>query len=97
MRPSPAPGGGALLDVKVVPGASRSRVVGPFGDGVRAQVAAPPERGRANAELCRVVAEALGVRPSDVVVVRGETSARKTLHVRTLPPEEVVRRLSADG
>jgi uncharacterized protein len=94
LRLSPGPAGaGALLDVKVVPGASRSRIAGPFGDGLRVQVAAPPERGRANAELCRVVAEALGLRASDVVVLRGATSARKTLHVRTLAPDEVARRL----
>lgn len=93
----PGPGGrGALLDVKVVPGASRSRIAGAHGSGIRVQVAAPPERGRANEELRRVVAEALGVRTADVVVLRGETSPRKTLHVLTLSPEEVARRLG-DG
>lgn len=95
MRFVAGPGGvGALLDVKVVPGASRTRIAGPFGEGVRVQVAAPPERGRANAELGRGVAEALAVRPADVIVLRGETSARKTLHVRTLSPEIVAQRLS---
>lgn len=89
------PGGrGTLFDVKVVPGASRSRVVGAHGSGIRVQVAAPPERGRANEELCRLLAEALGVRRSDVVVVRGEASPRKTVHVASLSPEEVARRLA---
>lgn len=92
-RPGPA-GRGTVLDVKVVPGASRSRIVGAHGSGIRVQVAAPPERGRANEELCRVLAEALGVRRADVAVVRGEASPRKTVHVITLSPEEVARRLS---
>lgn len=96
MRPSPGPGGaGTLLEVKVVPGASRSRVAGPFGEGVRVQVAAPPEKGRANEELCATLAAALGVRPSDVSVVRGASSPRKTVLVASLPPAEVVRRLAS--
>lgn len=94
MGPAPGPGGvGSLLEVKVVPGASRTRIAGPFGDGIRVQVSAPPEKGRANEAVCAVVAEALGVRACDVVVVRGATSPRKSLHVRTLPPDEVRRLL----
>lgn len=95
MRPLPGPGGGTLLAVKVVPGASRSRVAGPHGDGVRVQVAAPPERGRANEELIRVLSEALGLRRDDVAIVAGAASPRKTVHVRGLAPDEVVRRLAA--
>jgi uncharacterized protein (TIGR00251 family) len=96
VRPTPGPGGaGTLLEVKVVPGASRSRVAGPFGDGVRVQVAAPPERGRANEELCATLAAALGVRPSDVSVVRGASGPRKVVHVATLGPDEVARRLAS--
>lgn len=96
MRLSPGPGGaGTLVEVKVVPGASRSRVAGPFGDGIRVRVAAPPEKGRANEELCATLAAALGVRPSDVCVVRGAGSPRKTVHVATLAPDEVARRLAS--
>jgi uncharacterized protein len=90
-----ADGRGTLLEVKVVPGASRSRIAGPHGDGVKAQVAAPPERGRANEALCELLAAALDVPRRDVAVVRGATSARKTVRVDGLPPAEVERRLSA--
>ena len=90
----PGPGGvGTLLEVKVVPGASRSRILGPFGDGLRVAVAAAPERGKANAAVCELVAEALSLRPSQVVVLRGGTSPRKTLPVLPLAPGEVARRL----
>lgn len=84
---------GTLIEVKVVPGASRSRVVGPHGDGIRAQVAAPPEKGRANEALCSLLAETLGVPRRAVTVVRGATSAGKTLRVDGLAPAEVARRL----
>lgn len=88
-----ADGRGTLIEVKVVPGASRSRIVGPHGDAIKAQVAAPPERGRANEALCGLFAEALGAPRRTVAVVRGETSARKTLRVEGLAPDEVARRL----
>ena len=96
MKTLPGPGGvGTLLEVKVVPGASRSRVAGPHGAGVRVQVAEPPERGRANEGMLRVLAEALGVRVADLALVAGASSPRKSVHVRTLAPDEVGRRLAA--
>ena len=36
----------ARFQAKVVPGASRNRVAGRYGDGVKVQVMAPPEKGR---------------------------------------------------
>jgi uncharacterized protein (TIGR00251 family) len=86
-------GRGTLVTVKVVPGASRSRVVGPHGGAVKAQVAAPPERGRANDALCDLFATTLGVPRRAVSVVRGRTSPTKTLRVDGLAPDEVSRRL----
>jgi uncharacterized protein YggU (UPF0235/DUF167 family) len=49
------------ISVTVSPGASRSELVGRHGDGWRARVAVPPERGRANEALRELLAEALDV------------------------------------
>ncbi len=73
--------GRVLVPLKVVPGASRSKVVGPLGDRLKLAVAAPPERGAANAEVCRVLAAALGVRPGDVAVVAGHGTPLKVASV----------------
>lgn len=72
-------GGGVEIVVKVVPGASRSRIAGALGDALKVQVAAAPERGRANAAVCAVIAAALGVPEKDVSVVRGQSSPRKVV------------------
>jgi len=65
----------------VAPGAKRERVVGLHGDAIKVAVRQPPERGRANKEVCRLVAEALELAPRDIAVLRGATSKDKTLRV----------------
>ena len=73
--------GGAELDLLVQPRASRTRTVGEHDGRLKLQLAAPPVDGEANAALVEFVAEALGVRKSDVAIVRGDTGRRKTVRV----------------
>ena len=70
-----------LIRVKAVPGASRDELAGTVGDRLKVRVSAAPEGGRANRAICRVVAEALGVRPRQVSVEYGRASPEKTLRV----------------
>ena len=83
----------ARISVTVSPGAVRTELVGRHGDGWRARVAAPPERGRANQALIRLLAAALDVPRSSVSVVGGGTSRAKVVEVEGLEPAEVERRL----
>jgi uncharacterized protein (TIGR00251 family) len=79
--------------VKVVPGASRDAVVGWLGDALKLRVSAPPERGKANAAVVRLIAAVLGVAPGDVEVVAGLTSPRKRVAVAGLGEDEVRARI----
>ena len=85
----------AIISVKVVPGASRDRVVGRYGEAVKVQVSAPAEGGKANKAVLVLLAEALGVRPSAVRLVRGQSQSRKVIEVDGLEQSEVDARLSA--
>jgi hypothetical protein len=85
--------GGTALAVKVVPGASRDRIVGLLGERLKIAVRQAPAKGAANRAACGLIAAALGIRASDVAVVRGQTRPEKTLAVRGLSPQEVSRRL----
>ncbi len=85
----------ARIELTVSPGAARSELVGRHGDGWRARVAAPPERGRANRALVELLAEALGVHRDRVAVVAGLTGRRKVVEVTGLEPAELDRRLEA--
>ena len=90
VKPDPL---GAILAVKVVPGASRERIVGLLGDRLKVAVQKPAQRGAANKAVCALVAAVLGVRPGDVQIVRGQSHPEKDLLVRGLSAEEVLRRL----
>jgi uncharacterized protein len=84
----------ARITVTVSPGASRSELIGRHGDGWKARIAAPPERGRANAALVMLLATALGVRRDQVRIVSGETARRKVIQIEGLEETEVTRRLA---
>ena len=69
------------LAVRVTPGA-REESVTLTADAVLVKVRAPADKGAANAAVIAVVARALGLAPSRVVLVRGGTARRKVLQVR---------------
>jgi uncharacterized protein len=80
---------GATLAVRAVPGASAAKIVGLHGDELRVRVCSPPVDGRANDEILKVVAAAVGVRAREVVLSSGHTSRSKQLVVHLAP--EVLR------
>ena len=84
---------GVEIAVKVVPGASRDRIVGWLAEALKVTVTAPPEAGKANKALCRLIAKKLGVKPAAVSVVAGQTSPRKKILVTGLSVEQVTNRL----
>lgn len=84
---------GALLCVRAVPGASAAKVVGHHGDELRVRVCSPPVDGRANEEIVKVVAAALGLRAREVELVAGHTARSKQLVV-ALPPSALAERLA---
>jgi uncharacterized protein (TIGR00251 family) len=70
------------IRVKVIPKSSKTELTGYLPDGTwKVKVAAAPEKGKANRELCEFVAEKLGVSKSKVWIVSGEKSPLKRVHV----------------
>lgn len=83
------------LRVKVVPGASRSEVVGLLGAAVKVRVAAPPEGGQANREVCALLADRLGLPLAQVTVVAGPASPVKVIGLVGITETEAKARLLA--
>jgi uncharacterized protein (TIGR00251 family) len=82
------------LSVKVVPRSSRNVVAGWVGEALKVCVTAPPEKGKANAAVETVLAEALGVSKERVRLVAGLASPRKVVEIDGLDEDEVRRRLA---
>ena len=75
----------ATLAVKVTPKSGKDQVTGTQEtDGnleVCVRVTAPPDKGKANAAVCKLIAKALGLPKSAVAVKRGDTSHHKLLEI----------------
>ena len=85
---------GVRIRVKAVPGARRDEISGPLGDRLKIRVSAPPERGKANKAIGALLADALGVRAKDVLLIAGQTSPEKSFEVAGVSPADVANRLS---
>jgi uncharacterized protein (TIGR00251 family) len=85
---------GVRFALKVVPGASRDRIVGVLGDALKVAVSKPPADGAANKAVVTLLAKALGVRMQNVSVVRGHGSPRKEVRITGLSLAELSNRLS---
>jgi len=80
---------GFHLTVKVVPGSSRTEIVGRYNGMVKIKVAAPPEQGKANKMLTAFLAEQLGIRKNDIQIVSGQTSSIKQLKLEGVTQNDV--------
>lgn len=86
--------GGVVVDVHVQPGGSRDEVVGRHGDALKVKVSAPPEGGKANAAVCRLLADAFDVPASSVAVTAGAKSRRKRVRIDGIDAAVATARLA---
>lgn len=73
---------GCTFRVRVIPRGRRDQVVGLYGDALKVRLAAPPERGKANRALQKLLADLLGISPSAVEIISGHTSRQKLVNVK---------------
>ncbi len=75
------------ISIKAIPNARQNAVVEEGVDllgqrYLKVKVSAPPEDGKANAAVLKTVADHLGVKPRQLILVSGATSRNKTVEVR---------------
>jgi uncharacterized protein len=81
--------------LRVSPGAARAGVVGRHGDAWKVRVAAPPEGGRANEAVVRLLADTLSLPREAVTLVSGHGARDKIVELAGLGPSQIERRLSS--
>lgn len=82
------------LKVRVQPGSSRDEVIGWEGDVLRIRLRARAVEGKANQSLLEFLARALGLRPRQVALIRGERSREKLVEVDLGSREEIEKRIA---
>jgi hypothetical protein len=82
------------LRLRVTPGARRSGIVGRYGEAWKVRVAAPPEDGRANAAVVRLLAETLELPRESVTLVSGHGTRDKVVELSGLAPDRIAERLA---
>lgn len=85
----------AGLDIKVIPNAPKTMVVGRDGQVWRIKVAGVPEDGRANRELIHWMAESLGVPKGAVVLLKGEHARLKSVRIKGMTQDACDKRLES--
>jgi len=90
-------GGGAEFEVKVVPGSSRTGIAGEYDGRLRVNIAAPPEKGKANKMLIGFLADTLALRGNDITIVRGKTAPVKRIRVRGVAAKSLAEKLKTMG
>lgn len=70
------------IRVKVIARSARTELIGKMADGtLKIKIAAVPDKGRANEELCAFLAAQYGVSRGEVSIISGQTSALKLVRV----------------
>ena len=87
--------GPTKLTLRVSPGARRGGVVGRQGAVWKIRVTAPPEDGRANDALVRLLAKTLDVPRRDIEIVSGHGARDKIVALAGIGPDEIERRLAS--
>ena len=81
-----------VLAVLVVPGASKTEVVGVHGDALRVRIGAPPEGGRANKDLSNILRVFFGCR---VELLSGARARRKRVLLRDVARDDARARIAS--
>jgi len=81
------------LRLRVAPGARSNGIVGRHGEGWKVRVTAPPEGGKANDALLRVLAERLDLPSESLTLVSGPSSRDKIVELHGIDAVEAERRL----
>jgi uncharacterized protein len=86
--------GGIVVHVLAHPGSKRDGILGERAGLLRVAVTAAPAKGKANAAIQTVLAQAIACSRSQITLLSGETARRKKFLIEGIPADELNRRLA---
>ncbi|MCL7474917.1 MAG: DUF167 domain-containing protein [Methanosarcinales archaeon] len=91
---------GVVIDIEVTPGTKTAKVPSGYNTWrkrIEVRLSEPAQKGKANQQLLELMAVVLGIKISEVTLISGLTSHRKTIHVSGMDVEQVIELLSPPG
>lgn len=83
------------LQVKVVPSSSKDGIAGWLDDTLKIKVKAPPEKGKANKAVIKVLEKNLHLPKGSIEIKHGLSSSRKTLEIICNNENDILKQLPA--
>ena len=84
---------GVRLPVQAQPKARKNGLVGTHDGRLKVAVTQAPEKGKANDALVKILASVLGLRRSQIEIISGATSSKKTFLITGIKLQVLQRRL----
>jgi uncharacterized protein (TIGR00251 family) len=81
--------GAVTFRLRVQPRAARDEVTGEHNGAIKLRISAPPVDGKANEACRRLIAKLVGVSPSAVEIIAGESSKDKVIRVHNVTAERI--------
>ena len=82
-----------LIKVYLQPKSSKNEMAGPYRDGIKVKVTAPPIEGKANESLIRFLAKEFGVSPSSIEIIKGHHAREKILKISGSVDQELLKKI----
>jgi uncharacterized protein (TIGR00251 family) len=86
---------GVILPVRARPGAKTDELIDEHNGLLRLAVSAPPEGGKANLAIVRLIAETLNLKRAQVTLLVGASSRTKQFLITGISPEDLRARIDA--
>ena len=86
-----------MVNVRVIPRASKNQIQGVLGDALKIRLQAPPVDGKANDALVRFLADTLRLPARNISLLSGETGRNKRVLLIGLDEAEARARLNITG
>lgn len=83
------------LQIKVIPSSSKDCIAGWLEDTLKVKVKAPPEKGKANKAVVKVIENILDLPKGSIKITSGTSSSRKVIEIQN-NDDDIIKKKLAD-